>query len=32
MVGVDAGAEEKSGDWGAGGEEDAVVFDSAGGC
>ena len=30
VAGVDDGAEEESGDWGAGGEEDAVVFDSAG--
>lgn len=28
MSGVDDGAEEESGDWGARGEEDAVVFDS----
>lgn len=30
VAGVDDGAEEESRDWGAGGEQDAVVFDSAG--
>lgn len=28
MSGIDNRAEEESGDWGTGGEEDAVVFDS----
>jgi hypothetical protein len=30
VAGVNYRAEEESGNWGAGGEEDAVVFDSVG--